>query len=154
MHQAIMEFSSRSSTTGLDRRRSVEGHLLSQLPGVAAGPLTDSPLEFIDTAGAGFDEELEPDGESRLNRREAELLQQKVQQLLAAGVAAGGYRGDRPLRRPGAAAAGTAARGGTGDRQRGRFSRTGERGGLISLVRSNRQGEIGFLSDIRRTNVA
>ncbi len=29
-------------------------------------------MEFIDTAGAGYDEELEPDGESRLNRQEAE----------------------------------------------------------------------------------
>ena len=46
---------------------SVRGHLLADLPGVADTPSTHSPLEFIDTAGAGFDEELEPDGESRLN---------------------------------------------------------------------------------------
>ena len=64
----------------------MRGHLLADLPGVAAVPLTQSPLEFIDTAGAGFDEELEPDGESRLNRQEAELVRRKVQELLDCGV--------------------------------------------------------------------
>ena len=80
-----------SSTTASWRptRRS-RGHLLADLPGVAAVPLTQSPLEFIDTAGAGFDEELEPDGESRLNRQEAELVRPQ-----GAG-AAGLRRGRRP----------------------------------------------------------
>ena len=53
---------------------SVAGHLLCDLPGVAATPLTQTPLEFIDTAGAGYDEETEPDGESRLNPQEAALV--------------------------------------------------------------------------------
>ena len=35
--------------------------------------LPEFGVDFIDTAGAGFDEELEPDGESRLNRGEARL---------------------------------------------------------------------------------
>ena len=43
----------------------------------AAAPLAQSALQFVDTAGANFDEELEPDGESRLNRQEAELVRRK-----------------------------------------------------------------------------
>src|SRR5579884_1403037 len=73
MHEAIMAFPSRELYGGeLAADASVSGHLLRDLPGVAAGPLTETPADFIDTAGAGYDEETEPDGESRLNRQEAE----------------------------------------------------------------------------------
>ena len=91
---------------------------LRDLPGVQATPLTETPVEFIDTAGAGYDEELEPDGESRLNPQEAELVVRKVRALLEAGVPRRGHRGDRALCGPGAAAAREAARAGPGDRQR------------------------------------
>jgi superfamily I DNA and/or RNA helicase len=52
--------------------------------------LTSSPLQFIDTAGANYDEDVEPEGASLLNHQEAELAARKVQQLLAAGVPANG----------------------------------------------------------------
>ena len=44
-------------------------------------PLTQTPVQFIDTAGAGYDEEPEPDGKSRLNPQEAELVGRKVRAL-------------------------------------------------------------------------
>ena len=51
--------------------------------GVSADVLTTTPVTFIDTAGAGYDEE-EPDGQSRLNPQEAELVARKVSDLLNA----------------------------------------------------------------------
>ena len=45
-------------------------------------------MQFLDTAGAGFEEELEPEGESRRNPREADLAARKARQLLDAGVPA------------------------------------------------------------------
>ncbi len=155
MHVAIMDFSSLEFYDAeLVAHQSVEAHRLCDLPGVASNPLTKTPLEFIDTAGAGYDEELETDGESRRNLREADLAAKKVQSLLEAGVAAA----DIGVITPYAAQV--------------RFLRTklaidqleidtvdGFQGRekeaiVISLVRSNDSGEIGFLSDLRRMNVA
>src|SRR6185436_12062397 len=64
MHEAIMGFSSEAFyESSLVADTSVSGHLLKDLPDVQQSPLTETPLTFIDTAGAGYDEELEPDGE-------------------------------------------------------------------------------------------
>ena len=79
MHQDIMLFSSQQFYEGtLQVHESVREHRLCDLPGVTACPLTESAVQFLDTAGAGYDEEREPGGESRLNRREAELVSRKV----------------------------------------------------------------------------
>src|SRR5438046_1068041 len=89
MHEAIMTFSSLQFYDGaLEAHSSVAGHLLRDLPGVRADALTQTPVQFLDTAGAGFDEELEPGGESRFNPGEARLVVGKVQALLDAGLAA------------------------------------------------------------------
>ena len=48
----------------------------------------ETAVQFIDTAGASYDEELEPDGESRRNPQEADLVCRKVRALLDAGVPA------------------------------------------------------------------
>jgi superfamily I DNA and/or RNA helicase len=155
MHHKIMEFSSSEFyEAGLIADASVEEHVLAQLPGVAATPLTQTALEFIDTAGAGYEEELEPDGESRLNRREAELICTKVHDLIKAGVSAA----DIGVITPYAAQARLLAERlnlseleiDTVDGFQGREKEAI----LISLVRSNENGEIGFLSDVRRMNVA
>ena len=155
MHESIMEFSSREFYEGdLEADQSVRSHLLADLPGVAAVPLAQSPLEFLDTAGAGFDEELEPDGESRLNRQEAELVRRKVQELMDAGVAAGDvavvapYAAQVRLLRERLAMPGLEIDSVDG------FQGREKEAVVISLVRSNPNGEIGFLSDLRRMNVA
>jgi predicted DNA helicase len=172
MHRRIMEFSSREFYEGsLEADPSVCEHLLQDLPQVQPGELTESPLRFIDTAGAGYDEELEPDGESRRNVGEAELAARQVRALLAAGVAPGEIAVISPyaaqvrllrekLRPPGpASASGACLKAGTTNGELEIDTVDGFQGRekeavVISLVRSNGQGEIGFLADVRRMNVA
>jgi superfamily I DNA and/or RNA helicase len=155
MHEAIMTFPSLELYGGeLTADPSVSGHLLRDLPGVAAGPLTETPVEFIDTAGAGHDEELEPDGESRFNPQEAELTARKVRVLLEAGVPAADvavitpYAAQVRLLREKLAVPGLEIDSVDG------FQGREKEALVLSLVRSNQEGEIGFLADIRRMNVA
>jgi superfamily I DNA and/or RNA helicase len=155
MHTAIMEFSSLEFYEAeLAADALVTSHLLSDLPGVKSTPLTTTPLEFIDTAGAGFEEELEPDGQSRRNRREADLVVLKVEALLAASVAPSQigvitpYAAQARLLREKLPLSELEID--TVDGFQGREKEVI----VISLVRSNETGEIGFLSDLRRTNVA
>jgi superfamily I DNA and/or RNA helicase len=87
MHQDIMNFSSDIFYDGhLQADDAVRTALLADLPHVTQAPLTTTPIHFIDTAGASYDEEPEPDGESRLNPLEAELVVKKVNELLEHGV--------------------------------------------------------------------
>jgi DNA polymerase III delta prime subunit len=155
MHEAIMDFSSMEFYDAeLEADPSVRRHRLADLPGVAATPATSSAVEFIDTAGAGFDEEVEPDGESRLNPREAALVCRKVQELLDAGVAPrqiaviAPYAAQVRLLRERLPVEGLEVDSVDG------FQGREKEAVLISLVRSNPQGEIGFLKDVRRMNVA
>src|SRR5207302_1285247 len=72
MHEAIMAFSSNEFYDGaLQADATVRTRLLADLPGVQRDVITETPVEVIDTAGASYDEEIEPDGESRLNPGEA-----------------------------------------------------------------------------------
>jgi superfamily I DNA and/or RNA helicase len=155
MHQAIMDFSSLEFYEAeLEADAAVSEHLLCDLPDVIATPLTQSPVEFIDTAGASFDEVIEPDGESRLNPQEAELVCRKVQQLLNAGVAAADvaviapYAAQVRLLREKLPVPGLEIDSVDG------FQGREKEAVVISLVRSNPRGEIGFLGDVRRMNVA
>jgi superfamily I DNA and/or RNA helicase len=155
MHEAIMVFSSGEFYDGaLTADDSVGGHLLTDLPEVADEPLTATPLTFVDTAGANYDEEPEPDGESRRNPSEADLAVRKVQQLLAAGVPASGiavitpYAAQVRLLRSLLTIDGLEID--TVDGFQGREKEAV----VISLVRSNSNGELGFLTDTRRMNVA
>jgi ATP-dependent RNA/DNA helicase IGHMBP2 len=155
MNQAIMDFSSREFYGGaLVADASVAGHRLADLPGIRAEALTEEPVEFIDTAGAGYEEEREPDGESRLNRQEADIVCRKVRALLEAGLAPGDvaviapYSAQVRLLRERLAMPGLEIDSVDG------FQGREKEAVVISLVRSNVEGEIGFLADVRRTNVA
>jgi superfamily I DNA and/or RNA helicase len=155
MHQAIMGFPSRELYEGqLQAHDSVRAHRLCDLTDVAASQLTEWPIEFIDTAGAGYDEELEPDGESRLNRQEAALVARKVRELLEAGIAArdiaviSPYGAQVRLLRELLDVPGLEIDSVDG------FQGREEEAVVMSLVRSNLKCEIGFLADIRRMNVA
>jgi superfamily I DNA and/or RNA helicase len=155
MHEAIMGFSSTEFyASSLVADPSVSGHLLKDLPEVVPATLTSVPLTFIDTAGAGYDEELEPDGESRRNPAEAEIVGRQVQSLLDAGVGArqiaviAPYSAQVRLLREQLAIEGLEVD--TVDGFQGREKEAV----IISLVRSNERGEIGFLADTRRMNVA
>jgi superfamily I DNA and/or RNA helicase len=155
MHEAIMDFPSRQFYGGTLRADpSVATHRLCDLPGVESNALTESPVEFIDTAGAGYDEEREPDGESRLNPQEAALVARKVRALLAAGVAPEGvaviapYAAQVRRLRELLPVAGLEIDSVDG------FQGREKEAVVLSLVRSNAEGEVGFLADVRRTNVA
>jgi superfamily I DNA and/or RNA helicase len=155
MHQAIMDFSSLEFYEAeLVADPQVQEHLLPDLPGVAATPLTQTPVEFIDTAGASFDEEEESGGESRLNRQEAALVVRKVQALLDAGLSAtdiaviAPYAAQVRLLREQLSIPGLEIDSVDG------FQGREKEAVVISLVRSNNEGEIGFLGDVRRMNVA
>ncbi len=129
----------------------------------------DQPVEFIDTAGCGFQELAIPESRSTANPEEAHLLLERLAQLLALG------QPTDPDQRPltiGVIAPYRAQINylkdaiedsavlnelllqrrlsvGTVDSFQGQ-----ERDIIaITLTRSNAQGEIGFLSDIRRMNV-
>jgi ATP-dependent RNA/DNA helicase IGHMBP2 len=150
-----MDFSSAEFYEGrLVASPSVSAHLLKDLPGVASNELTSKPVNFIDTAGASYDETIEPNGDSRFNTMEAELVLQNVQELLDAGLAPANMAVISPysaqvrllrekLRQPEIEI----------DSVDG-FQGREKEAVIVSLVRSNPKGEIGFLEDIRRTNVA
>jgi superfamily I DNA and/or RNA helicase len=155
MHRTIMNFSSKTFYDGeLVADRSVADHLLCDLPGVMHSPATEHPVEFIDTAGAEFGEEVEADGESKFNLREARLVARLTHDLLESGVAPeqigviAPYAAQVRLLR--SLIESSSVEIDTVDGFQGREKEAI----LLSMVRSNDQGEIGFLADTRRTNVA
>jgi superfamily I DNA and/or RNA helicase len=170
MHEQIMGFSSEKFYGG-----QLVPHASVRHAGLEAYDLRfapDLPVEFIDTAGCGYQEVAIPESRSTANPKEAHLLLERLAQLLAPydkdehdehqhiplsiGVIAP-YRAqinylkdaiedsevlnDLLLQRRLSV--------GTVDSFQGQ-----ERDIIaITLTRSNPQGEIGFLSDIRRMNV-
>jgi ATP-dependent RNA/DNA helicase IGHMBP2 len=156
MHNDIMHFSSDVFyEKSLQADESVRSALLADLPGVTTfSPLTNCPVHFIDTAGASYDEELEPNGDSRFNQMEAELVVKKVNALIESGVGPNMIAVISPysaqvrllremLKEPDLEI----------DSVDG-FQGREKEAVIVSLVRSNREGEVGFLADTRRMNVA
>lgn len=124
-------------------------------PAVAHHAIDDAPLQMIDTAGRGFEEETPEDSESKRNDGEAELAASEVRKLLAAGVRAQDVAVISPydaqvqkIRQLLADVADLEID--TVDGFQGREKEAV----VVSLVRSNDAGELGFVADIRRINVA
>ncbi len=166
MHEHIMQFSNEQFYgNNLIAHESVKESLLSH---DEAEFILNTPFEFIDTAGCGFDEIVNPESLSISNAEEADLLikhlnllieqyyaSSKITQDIKIGVISPykeqvqylttkinedenlkNYRSQIAIK--------------TVDGFQGQ-----ERDVIyISLVRSNESGEIGFLNDIRRMNVA
>ena len=155
MHDQIMQFSSEQFYDGeLQAHDSVAKHRLSDLPLVAENELTREPVLFVDTAGAGWDEELEPDGESKRNLEEARLVLRKVAELNEAGLDNANIAVIAPY-----AAQVRWLKEQVSDRRLEIDTVDGFQGRekeavIITFVRSNNRNEIGFLADTRRTNVA
>jgi superfamily I DNA and/or RNA helicase len=155
MHAHIMQFSSGAFYhDSLVADPSVATHLLCDLPHVDVDALTDSPLMLVDTAGANWDEEPEPDGESRRNPQEGRLVLKLAERLCTAGLKPSEIAIIAPY-----AAQVRWLREHCGQRDIEIDTVDGFQGRekeavLISLVRSNATGEIGFLADTRRMNVA
>ncbi len=155
MHDQIMNFSSEQFYDGtLQSHGSVSGHVLTDLNYVDEQLVTIEPVTFIDSAGAGWDEEIEPDGLSKRNIQEAELVLRKITELQDAGL-----RGrDIAVIAPYAAQVRWLRQNSPDERVEidtvDGFQGREKEAVIISLVRSNPEGEIGFLADARRMNVA
>ena len=119
--------------------------------------LPERNLDVIDTAGAGMEERQNESSESRDNPGEAKILENWIRLLLAAGI----HTKDIGVVTPYAAQVAhlnralseCVAEGLEIDSVDGFQGREKEII-LVSAVRSNATGEIGFLSDARRLNVA
>lgn len=155
MHRDIMQFpSGEFYENSLTAHASVENHLLQDLPGLAPDELTGEPVTFIDTAGAGYDEEREPDGESRFNPSEAAIALKKLEALLAAGLPPAGIAVISPYAAQVRRLRERIPQGEVEVDSVDGFQGREKEAVIVSLVRSNRENEIGFLEDIRRMNVA
>jgi ATP-dependent RNA/DNA helicase IGHMBP2 len=126
-------------------------------PDAAGRAIDGAPLEVVDTAGCGFEEETPEGSDSRHNPGEAELAAAEVERILALGVAPADVAVISPydaqvqrLRQLLAARIDEGLEVDTVDGFQGREKEAV----VVSLVRSNGTGEVGFLADVRRMNVA
>ncbi|KAJ3068917.1 hypothetical protein HDU98_007996 [Podochytrium sp. JEL0797] len=161
MNDIIKHFPSKHMYNSLlTSHPSVSSHLLADLPNVSETQFTTSAFTLLNTSLAGH-EESTPDGgsgESLQNRGEADLVVQHVASLLESGVLVSQIAVITPYsaqvvllkslfaQQP--VFAGLEV--GTVDSFQGAEAEAV----VLSLVRSNVRGEVGFLGDERRLNVA
>jgi superfamily I DNA and/or RNA helicase len=131
--------------------------VLGALPGVAADGLRPEPLCFVDCAGKGYAETRDADDPSTYNAGQAERVSREVRRLLSRGVEPAACAVITPylsqarrLREALREAVHAGLEIDTVDAFQGREKEAI----VVDLVRSNDDGEIGFLADTRRMNVA
>lgn len=160
MHEAIMRFSSDYFYEGaLIADDSVKSHLLKE---------EEAPICFIDTAGCGYNEEQDPETLSRFNKEEAELVIRQIEKLIR-DVGEERWLDEKitlGIITPYSAQVEYLAKLAEASEELEHLKHLvtintvdafqGQERDVIaiSLVRSNDKGEVGFLGDIRRTNVA
>ncbi len=173
MHNAIMEFSNEVFYDNqLQADISVKDVLLSNDENY---PVLNRAIDFVDTAGCGYDELQNPETLSLYNPEEANLLWKHLSKLIedyklsagkeeldiSIGIIAP-YKSHIELLKEQLDDPSTSSGYQLSEDVKKRIAiKTidgfqGEERDVIyiSFVRSNKEGEIGFLSDIRRTNVA
>ncbi|XP_054895009.1 DNA-binding protein SMUBP-2 isoform X1 [Poeciliopsis prolifica] len=157
MNSAIMEWASKEMYNGrLTAHSSVEKHVLKDLPGVACVEETSTPLLLIDTAGCGLSEMEIADEQSKGNQGEVDIVSLHIKTLTEAGVKAkdiaviAPYNLQVDLLRQKLSARHPEMEIKSVDGFQGREKEAV----VLSLVRSNRKGEVGFLAEDRRINVA
>lgn len=157
MNSAIMDWASKEMYQGkLTAHGSVERHLLKDLPGVACVEETSTPLLLIDTAGCGLSEMEVTDEQSKGNQGEVDIVELHIKALTEAGVKAkdiaiiAPYNLQVDLLRQKLSARHPELEIKSVDGFQGREKEAV----VLSLVRSNRKGEVGFLAEDRRINVA
>ena len=147
MNERIMRFPSDALYAGALRAH----------PAVAAHALDDAPLEVVDTSGRGFEEATPEGSDSKHNEGEAALVAAEVERVLSLGVAPADVAVIAPygaqvqrLRQLLAARVEEGLEVDTVDGFQGREKEAV----VVSLVRANEAGDVGFLADVRRMNVA
>ncbi|XP_044125876.1 DNA-binding protein SMUBP-2 [Bufo gargarizans] len=157
MHDRIMQWASRALYSGkLESHSSVAHHLLKDLPGVAVTEETSIPLLLIDTAHCGLFEIDIEDEQSKGNPGEVRLVDLHVQALTNAGMKARDIAVIAPYNlqvellrqclRPRYPDLEIKSVDGFQGREKEAV--------ILSFVRSNTKGEVGFLAEERRINVA
>ncbi len=158
MHEDIMKWTSDAMYEGkLLADKSVATHLLSD---IVSNIAIDDPILMFDTAGLGLDEGIDDTGEveSKFNEGEAKIAINHATELVRSGLSykhiaiITPYNGQVDLLKD-LVELEPLLKGmeiGTVDSFQGREKEAV----IITFVRSNSNREIGFLSDIRRTNVA
>lgn len=158
MHQAIMQWSSdQLYHSKLTAHPTVAGHLLRDLNDVNEGEDESSlPLLMIDTAGCDLPEMDTPEEVSKGNEGEADIVCSHVARLVTIGVkqqeiaVIAPYNLQVELLRLRIWPKFPEVEIKSVDGFQGREKEAV----IITLVRSNRRGEVGFLSEKRRINVA
>ncbi|NWR49136.1 SMBP2 protein, partial [Regulus satrapa] len=157
MHQDIMEWASSELYGGqLSAHPSVAQHLLRDLPGVSSTEETSIPLLLIDTAGCGLFELEVQDEQSKGNPGEVQLVGMHIQALVDAGVKAkdiavvAPYNLQVDMLQQHLCHSHPELEIKSVDGFQGREKEAV----ILSFVRSNRKGEVGFLAEERRINVA
>uniref|UniRef100_A0A8C4WWW5 DNA helicase n=1 Tax=Eptatretus burgeri TaxID=7764 RepID=A0A8C4WWW5_EPTBU len=156
MNDAIGGWASRQMYNGnLHAHPSVAAHLLRDLPGVEDTEDTRLALLLIDTASCGLHETADEE-QSKGNPGEVDIVVSHVESLLKAGVKSSDVAVISPynlqvhLLRQTLSVAHPGLEVKSVDGFQGREKEAV----VLSLVRSNRKGEVGFLNDDRRINVA
>jgi ATP-dependent RNA/DNA helicase IGHMBP2 len=153
MHGDIADFSSQRFYQGqLSADPSVAQHRLGDLDQVELLDPYDSALVFVDTAGADYDEQW-PD-QSCENIKEAQFVAHWVNSLLAGGLKAEEIGVITPYSAQVQRIKGHCRHEGVEIHTIDGFQGREKEAIVISCVRSNAKGEVGFLSDTRRMNVA
>ncbi|PFX24396.1 DNA-binding protein SMUBP-2 [Stylophora pistillata] len=157
MNETIMKWSSEKLYGGrLNADSSVKSHLLKDLPGVQGTDETSLPLLLIDTAGCDVREKEVEDEVSKGNEGEADIVAAHVMALTTAGLQPSDiaviapYNLQVELLRLRLSSKYPALEIKSVDGFQGREKEAV----VISLVRSNEKGEVGFLAEHRRINVA
>jgi superfamily I DNA and/or RNA helicase len=157
MNETLMRFPSDSMYEGkLEAAPDVAHRALDEL-GVRPDPLRPGPLVFIDSAGRGWEEERTGEDPSTKNPGHAERVSAELRRLLRRGVLPEQVAVITPYEAQARLLRGLL----TEERSEGLeigtvdgFQGREKEAILVDLVRSNPDAQVGFLSDIRRMNVA
>lgn len=165
MHEDIMRFSSKYFYHDeLIAHESVARHAILK-SGDEGEPVPLLPIDFIDTAGCGFLEAQDKETLSRFNEEEAQLLIKHIEKLIRE-TGTEDWKYTIGIITPYSAQVERLAKLAEASEEISHIARyvtintvdafQGQERDIIaiSFVRSNDKGEVGFLSDIRRTNVA
>ncbi|KAF7654221.1 hypothetical protein LDENG_00072190 [Lucifuga dentata] len=157
MNSSIMDWASKEMYQGrLSAHSSVQHHLLKDLAGVTCVEETNAALLLIDTAGCGLSEMEVTDEQSKGNQGEVDIVELHIKALTEAGVKAkdiaviAPYNLQVDLLRQKLSGRHPELEIKSVDGFQGREKEAV----VFSLVRSNRKGEVGFLAEDRRINVA